>query len=105
MSPSVSGCTKKGLQQVCEFLGVLLSEALQLNPVNFAQLKHIDLAVFGTCTFLRFSPPSFRFSQEAWVSCESSFYNQSVDSIEAGYSVDMDYYGSHQMSTRNSRGT
>ncbi|KAJ8921478.1 hypothetical protein NQ315_003096, partial [Exocentrus adspersus] len=42
-------------------------------------------------------------SQEAWVSCESSFYNQSVDSIDAGYSVDMDYYGSHQVPTRTSR--
>ncbi|XP_018570699.1 protein unc-13 homolog B [Anoplophora glabripennis] len=42
-------------------------------------------------------------SQEAWVSCESSFYNQSVDSIEAGYSVEMDYYGGHHNPTRNSR--
>ncbi|KAJ8982329.1 hypothetical protein NQ317_009444 [Molorchus minor] len=33
-------------------------------------------------------------SQEAWVSCESSFYNQSVESIDVGYSADStDYYG------------
>ncbi|XP_060525961.1 protein unc-13 homolog B isoform X4 [Cylas formicarius] len=30
-------------------------------------------------------------SQDAWMSCESSFYNQNVDSMDVGYSVDHSY--------------
>ncbi|XP_050303683.1 protein unc-13 homolog B isoform X4 [Anthonomus grandis grandis] len=39
-------------------------------------------------------------SQEIWQSCESSYYNQSIDSMDAGYSVDPGYYGSQSTGKR-----
>ncbi|KAJ8960597.1 hypothetical protein NQ318_013887 [Aromia moschata] len=42
-------------------------------------------------------------SQDAWASCESSFYNQSVDSVDAGYSVDADYYRHVSRTSRSLR--
>ncbi|XP_045460244.1 protein unc-13 homolog B isoform X5 [Harmonia axyridis] len=36
-------------------------------------------------------------SQDNWVSCESSFYNQSADSVDVGYSVDTEYYSQNKI--------
>ncbi|KAF7263482.1 hypothetical protein GWI33_002225, partial [Rhynchophorus ferrugineus] len=33
-----------------------------------------------------------------WVSCESSYYNQSMDNMDAGYPMEQDYYAPQSQS-------
>lgn len=41
---------------------------------------------------IQFNQNDVFFSQETWASCETSFYNQSVDSVDVGYSAENEYY-------------
>ncbi|XP_066151235.1 protein unc-13 homolog B isoform X6 [Euwallacea fornicatus] len=39
-------------------------------------------------------------SQDIWQSCESSFYNQSMEGMDVGYSIDPGYFGTHTLTKK-----